>query len=278
MKRRPIRALVVVLIPMMPALLFAWGNDKPERIWILPFAQSQPDPAYEYLQDALPALLSVVVSGSGNLHAVVEREELNRVLGEQSLTLEGLTSPEAKQRVGKLLGATVMMTGSFVRQGLQLHVTVRATDLETGIVASTADGRGEVSQPGALVGNVYRRLAADLGRRLPELSADRIDDAPLSNLYFMKGLGHYYSARYSQSLAEFMHAAEDSRLTDISRLWLANAYLAQRQYSHACLELTRLMKGASKSVAANDVAAGMRECDEHLSREDLKMIREMADR
>ena len=142
-----------------------------------------------------------------------------------------------------------MVTGSFVRQGPQLHVTMRASDVETGIVASTADGAGPVSQPGVLIGSLYRRLAGDLGRRLPELAPHQIDEAPLSNLHFMKGLGHYHSARYSHALAEFMLAAEDGRLTDISRLWLAKAYLAQRKYSHACLELTRLMNSAPTAVA-----------------------------
>lgn len=276
--KAPAGALLVMMTLMAPASRSAWGAGDPERIWILPFTQGQPDPELEYLQDALPALLAVAVSGAGGPHWVVEREELDVVLSEQSLTLEGLTSPETRQRVGRLLGATVMVTGSFLRQGPQLHLTMRATDLETGIVASAADGLGVVGQPGALVSSLYRRLASDLGRRLPEPVPYQIDEAPLSNLHFMKGLGHYHSARYSHSIAEFMLAAEDLRLADIARLWLARAYLARHQYSHACLELVKLMNGAPPAAQARDVAASLRECERHVSREDMRLIRDMAGR
>jgi hypothetical protein len=278
MRRVAASALLALLTMLLPASHPLWGDDRPERIWILPFTQPHPDPALEYFQDAFPALLAVAVSGSGDGHSVVERDALNAVLNEQSLTLEDLTSPEARQRVGKLLGATIMVAGSFRSESGQLHVTVRASDLEAGIVVAAADGSGPMNQPGALVRDLYRRLAGTLGRRLPELAPGQVDDAPLSNLHFMKGLGHYFSARYSQSLAEFMLAAEDKRMTDISRLWMANAYLAQHQYSHACLELMRLRDNASKGVPPRDVAAGIRECEQHLSGDDMKVIREMAGR
>ena len=69
MNRRPVRALSALLIAMMPAFLFAWASDKPERIWILPFTQMQPDPADEYLQDALP-------DSPGMTEAALQRDRL----------------------------------------------------------------------------------------------------------------------------------------------------------------------------------------------------------
>jgi TolB-like protein len=275
MKAKIVRALLVL---PLSALLFAplARADGPERIWILPFTQLQPDPALEYLQDALPGLLAAAISESSDVHSVVEREKLDLLLSEQALTLERLTSPETRQRIGTLLGATVLITGSFFREGEQLHVTMRASDLENGHVASTADASGDADHPGALISDLYNRLSRGLGRQLPDLARDRIDHAPLSNLHFMKGLGHYYGARYSHSVAEFTIAAEEEQLADISRLWLANAYLAQRQYSHACLELARLTDRTSRNVSARDVAAKMRECERRLGGEDMRLIRDMA--
>ncbi|MGH9383619.1 MAG: CsgG/HfaB family protein [Vicinamibacterales bacterium] len=277
MRQRTVWTLLM-LMTAMPAPHVAWGGDELERIWIVPFKQPQANPSLEYLEEALPALLTVAVSGSGESHSVVERQRLNTVLAEQSLTLDGLISTDTQQRIGKLLGATVMITGSFVRQDQQLLVTMRATDLRTGIVTATAEGRGSARQPGELVGTLYRRLARDLDRRLPDLAPTQMDEAPLSNLHFMKGLGHYHSARYSHALAEFMIAAEDAQLTDIARLWLANAYMAQQQYAHAYLELSRVPNGGSRNVRASEVAARMRACEQRLSPEDLKMIRQLAER
>jgi hypothetical protein len=270
--------LLAMLWPTPAASQSAPAGTDQERIWILPFTQSQPDPELEYLRDALPALLMAAVTGSDGPHAVIERENLNEVLGELSLSLEGLSAPATSQRVGRLLGATVMISGSFAGSGAQLDVIVRASDLETGVIAATAEGRGPVTQAGTLVLELYRRLAVDLGRPLPALVAGQVDDAPVANLHFMKGLGHYYSARYSHSLAEFMLAAEDRRLGDVPNLWLARAYLALRQYSQACLELTRLMERGNSSVPARDITAGMRECERHLSGSEMRGVREMAAR
>jgi len=279
MRQRTTIRILIFLVSAMAALPFAWGSEGPARIWILPFQPLQADASLEHLEEALPALLAVAVTGSGENNAVVERQHLNSVLAEQSLTLEGLTSTDSRHRIGRLLGATVMITGNFVRQGQQLLVTMRASDLETGIVSGTAEGHGSSGQLSELVGRLYRRLAADLDRRLPDLTSAQIDEAPVSNLHFMKGLGHYHSARYSLALAEFVLAGEDERLTDISRFWLANAYLAQRQYDHAYLELSRLAGGGSKGLREGDVAAVaamMRACEQHMNPDDVKMIRELA--
>jgi hypothetical protein len=92
----------------------------------------------------------------------------------------------------------------------------------------------------------------------------------------MKGLGHYFGARYNHAVAEFMLAGEETRLAGLSRFWLAKAYLAQRQYSHACLELARMTHQSPRGVPAADVAAVARECEPHLSSDELRMIRGMA--
>jgi len=253
---------LLILVTAM-ALNMAWAGHPPQRIWILPFEQPHAEASQDYLKEALPALLAVAISRSDE-HAVVDRRHLDQVLAEQSLTLEGLTSPDARHRIGKLLGATAIITGSFVQQDQDLLITMRAADLETGIVTAAAEARGPAGRPGQLVNKLYRRLAGDLNRRLPDLAPDQIDETPLANLHFMKGLGFYYSARYSQALAEFTLATGD-----ISRLWMANAYLAQQQYSHAYLELRRL------NPQEKEVAAKMRLCEKHLSPEDVKIIREL---
>jgi TolB-like protein len=252
----------------------AWADDRPPRIWILPFDNVRADRSVEYLKEALPGLLAVALSGSDR-HVVVDRQHVNQVLAELSLTLEGLAAPRARREVGRLLGATVMIGGSFVTQGPDLLITVRASDVETGIVTATADGRGPAGQLGRLVSGLYRRLTRDASPRLPDLRADQIDEAPLANLHFMRGLGYYHSARYNQALAEFAQSAREASLTEVSRLWLANAYLAQGQFDDAYLELSRL-KPAGRDSRKAEVDAKMRACEGHLGAEAVASIRDLA--
>lgn len=260
---------------MATALHLAWAGDRPPRLWILPFDNPEADASSAHLEEAIPALLAVAISQSDR-HAVVDRQHLNQVLAEQSLTLEGLTAPHAKHEVGRLLGATVIISGSFVKHGPDLLITMRASDAETGMVTATAEARGPAGQIGRLVSDLYRRVARDLGTALPDLRADQIDEAPLSNLHFMRGLGYYYSARYNQALAEFLQAAREKPLADIARLWLANAYLAQEAYDHAYLELRRLSLGGSKNFRRSEIEAKMRACEKHLNAEEVERIRELA--
>ena len=272
MRRWTIHGCALLLMAM--ALHLAWAGDRPPRLWILPFDNPEADASSAYLEEAIPALLAVAIS-EYDRHAVVDRQHLNQVLAEQSLTLEGLTAQHTRHEVGKLLGATVVISGSFVKYGPDLLITMRASDAETGMVTATAEARGPAGQVGRLVSDLYRQLARDLGRWLPDLRADQIDEAPLSNLHFMRGLGYYYSARYNQALAEFLQAAREKPLADISRLWLANAYLAQEEYDHAYLELSRLSLGGSKNFRKSEIEAKMRACEKHLSAEEAERIREL---
>jgi TolB-like protein len=271
---KPWPAAVLAVLMMTAAVRLAPANDRPVRIWILPFQHLQQDSSLAYLEDALPALLTVALSRS-DAYVVVDRQQVDRLLDEQSLTLEGLISEDARHQ---LLGATVMVTGSFVREDPELLVTMRASDLETGIVILTAEARGSVREVGTLANHLHRRLLGALEGRVPDPSPDRIDTAPLFNLHFMKGLGHYHSARYSHALAEFMRAAEDDATRDVARLWLARTYVAERQFAHACLELSRLARDRSTNERADDVSGLLDECRRHVSPDDLEMIQKLVAR
>src|SRR3990172_12103950 len=166
---------------MATALHLAWAGDRPPRLWILPFDNPEADASVAHLEEAIPALLAVAMSRSDQ-RAVVERQHLNQVLAQQSLTLEGLIAPKTRHEVGKLLGATGVISGSFVKHGQDLLLTMRASDLESGMVTAAAEARGPARHVGRLVRDLYRKLARDLGRPLPDLRADQIDDVPLSNL------------------------------------------------------------------------------------------------
>jgi TolB-like protein len=273
MKRWTTSGCAVLLV--VAALRLAWAGDRPPRLWILPFDNLQADASNAHLEEALPALLAAAVS-EADRHAVVDRQHLDRVLAEQFLTLQGVTAPHARHEVGRLLGATVIIGGSFVKHGPDLRITMRASDIESGMVSATAETIGPAGQVGRLVGGLYRRVARDLGTALPELRADQIDEAPLVNLHFMRGLGYYYSAQYNQALAAFLRAAGERPVADIARLWLANAYLAQGEYHHACLELSRLSLGSSRNAWRSQIEAKMRVCETRLSAEEVERIRELA--
>lgn len=74
---------------------------------------------------------------------VVERAQLDRVLGEQHLQGAGEVDPATAARVGKLLGATLIAVGAYQQAQSDVRLTARFVAVESGEIVGTAkvDGR-----------------------------------------------------------------------------------------------------------------------------------------
>jgi TolB-like protein len=74
---------------------------------------------------------------------VVERAQLDRVLGEQHLQGATEVDPATAARVGKLLGATLIAVGAYQEAQSDVRLTARFVAVETGEIVGTAkvDGR-----------------------------------------------------------------------------------------------------------------------------------------
>ena len=68
---------------------------------------------------------------------VVERSQLDQVLKEQKLQTTGAIDPESAVRVGKLLGAQLLVLGSVEKLGGSYQVNARIVDAATSEVAAT---------------------------------------------------------------------------------------------------------------------------------------------
>lgn len=246
----------------------------PFTILILPFENSDRGPSVDNLQEAISELLEVFFSHSGS-YAVVDRKRLDSVLAEQSLTLKGLVPQEEKQKIGKILGAKIMITGGIAEQDETLFITAHAFDIASGRLLASA---GRKNRPNALADmakELYGLLIEDLQTDLPDAEKHQIDESPISSLHFMRGLSLYYSAKYNQALGEFMQAAQEKGLSDISGFWKAKCYLAQKEYGHAYVELKRLTRKNHPDIRAGDVERRIDLCLEHLSSEDIRLYNQM---
>lgn len=76
---------------------------------------------------------------------VVERAQLDRVLGEQHLREAGEVDPATAARLGKLLGATLIAVGAYQEAARDVRLTARFVEVETGEVVGTAKVDGHAS-------------------------------------------------------------------------------------------------------------------------------------
>lgn len=78
-------------------------------------------------------LLNAHLSASPDLF-LVERQEIDKVLGEQELGLSGTVTPDTAAKVGALIGAKVLVTGRVFESGGKGYLVAKIMGTETGRV------------------------------------------------------------------------------------------------------------------------------------------------
>jgi hypothetical protein len=108
---------------------------------------------------------------------LVERQELEKALGEQELGLSGTISPETAAKVGALTGAKVLITGRVFEAGARNYLVVKIIGTETSRVFGEA---ATFNDPGTLdkaVAEIAPKVVAILGARADALVAKVEDPA-----------------------------------------------------------------------------------------------------
>ena len=162
------RATAVLALMAMP--LFAQEETRP-TVAVLPFVNSAIGDANAELaplSKGIADLLLFELSQNTGIR-IVERENLQNLLNEQNLGQNGRVDDATAARIGRLLGAKHMITGSFVtdRSGTMV-ITLKTIDSETGRISWTHMDRDKTDNFMALVAKVGQ--AANRGLALPALT------------------------------------------------------------------------------------------------------------
>src|SRR5579884_2084960 len=86
----------------------------PLVVSIYPFQNQSHDPKVEWLRAAIPDTLVAAFAGSSVL--VIQRARLEEILQEQAFQLSGRVGDTSMVRIGRVVGATVLITGSVRQQ------------------------------------------------------------------------------------------------------------------------------------------------------------------
>jgi TolB-like protein len=110
---------------------------------------------------------------------VVERGKLDEVLAEQKLQAGADVDVPRAVQVGRLLGATLIVTGAYQRAGGDVRLTARFVKVETGEVVGTAKVDGPSSDFLSLQDRVTGELARSAGftvapKKRPRLRSTRV--------------------------------------------------------------------------------------------------------
>jgi len=133
-------ALVLFLAPAQAAEM---TPPKPERtvsprvtVGIVPLANKTGKSEWDYMGGSIAQIVTTNLSRNRGCRVVV-REQLDRVMMEVQLGNSGALEPESAQKLGKLLGAKTIVTGSIILLGGTFRIDANIVEVATGEVLTS---------------------------------------------------------------------------------------------------------------------------------------------
>jgi hypothetical protein len=96
---------------------------------------------------------------------IVERAELDKVLGEQEMTLSGTVTPDSAAKIGQLTGAKVLVTGRVFQAGDELILVSKTIGTETSRVYGEMVKGASDASISDLSEQLAKKIAADIAEK-----------------------------------------------------------------------------------------------------------------
>ena len=177
---------------------------------VLPFSVDPRDTVLAALGYALPDLLTTDLARSRRL-TLVERAQLATILREQRLANSGLVDPRTAPRLGRLLQAERLVTGSLSREGAStIRFEARIVDVETGRIDTALVATAPMNDVLAAEKAVAFRLFDYLGVNLSPQERALVAQAPTRNVEALVAYGvgvkQEVNGQYAAAVSSFERA------------------------------------------------------------------------
>ena len=230
------RAALAGTLIILSALQSSPATAKPSTVAVMPFRDLAADS--KFIGEAIRETVMSDLRQLGGLR-VVERASLDRVLAEQKLAQKDLEVGDAV-RVGKVLGAQLMVIGAYQKLAPQVRLTARFIKVETSEVIGTAKVDGSQREFLRLQDRVTSALLRSAG--LPVQAKQVLDDsAQRPDLQSWKTLDLYGQA---------VLATDDSERRNLLQLAVAE----DTNFSYAVKDLAGLESRLARYQAEQDAA------------------------
>jgi len=155
---RPLTALALCAAALLTATVSA--NPLPTAV----FDFQAGERGLEKTGAEIAILLNAHLSASPDLF-LVERQEIDKLLGEQELGLSGNVTPDTAAKVGALVGAKVLITGRVFESGGKGYLVAKIMGTETGRVFGELVTTRSVQDLDAPVMQLAEKISAVLAKQ-----------------------------------------------------------------------------------------------------------------
>jgi tetratricopeptide (TPR) repeat protein len=271
--------LALLLAPGVAAVADQQASPAADRLLIMPFENVNREARLYWLVEGSSVVVSEDLARLGV--DAITRDERLRAFERLQLPPSAVLSDATMIKVGRLLGATEVVTGTISLEGNELTVKSRSIGLEVGRLTPEAVDRGALADLPAIFERLARRLRASAsesprreGER-PPLSAledyikGLVAETPASQTKFLEAAletyPSYAAARialwqvltsqgdHARALQVVLGVPERSPAYRRSRFLAALSELAARQYDAAYARLKALAGPAPSAAVFNNL-------------------------
>jgi len=135
--------LLLLGVSLLLRILAAGQERAQDEVIVVAVAdfQNNAGKEYDYLIKAIPNSILTNLANVKQLK-VVEREQLAKALEELGLSKEGVVDEGTAAKVGRFLGATVMILGDFFVIENEIRINARLVDVKTSLITAAEMVRG----------------------------------------------------------------------------------------------------------------------------------------
>lgn len=157
-----------------------FGASAEAGTWaVVDFQAHVDEPSLAALGPGVADMLRTDLVRSGQV-TVVERSQLDALLGELTLQQSGAVDPASAVQIGRLAGAETVVLGSVHASGGVLRLDARLVSVETGVAAEAASVEGSLTELFALEHELATRL---VGGAWTPLGPQDVQTADLTALF-----------------------------------------------------------------------------------------------
>jgi Tfp pilus assembly protein PilF len=127
-------------LPAMAAQTTA--TNSPLRVVVLPFENLTRQQQDDWLGNSFAESLTMGLVKVKQLQ-MIERSQIDKLLKEQQFSQSAFGDPQTAPTLGRMLGANIVVVGSYQKVGEQLQANVRFVDVETGRIDAERVGQVE---------------------------------------------------------------------------------------------------------------------------------------
>lgn len=127
MKRNTMRGFFILALLALCTPLPAWDIV----LFVSDFSVESDNTSYRYLGKGISTLMAGELWRTKTVN-ILEREQLDRIIGEQRLTLAGLMDELKQLEIGKLLSADYIVFGQIIDMAAAVFFSIRMGTLRSG--------------------------------------------------------------------------------------------------------------------------------------------------